>query len=191
MKIFIAMKKIRRIIFEYDDIEFSLRFKLIQTLSYPYLKIRLKKYFFNSYIHPTVSIQNFGKISIGHNSHIHKNTIIWADCKIGDVVIIGPHNAVYGIVEFGNHIMVSAGCVFSGGGHGFEDTAVPMQHQKNPSKGGIIIADDVWIGSNSTILDGVKVGTGAIVAAGSVVTKNVDPFTIVAGIPAQIIRSRI
>lgn len=58
------------------------------------------------------------------------------------------------------------------------------------SKGSIIIEDDVWIGSNSVILSGVKIGRGAIIGAGSVVTKDVEPYTIVAGNPAKKIRER-
>ena len=57
-------------------------------------------------------------------------------------------------------------------------------------KGGIIIGDDVWIGYRATILDGVTIGQGAVVAAGAVVTKNVPPYAVVAGIPARVVRKR-
>lgn len=58
------------------------------------------------------------------------------------------------------------------------------------SEGGIKVGDDVWIGYGATILDGVNIGKGAVVAAGAVVTKDVPPYTIVGGIPASIIRKR-
>lgn len=58
------------------------------------------------------------------------------------------------------------------------------------SKGDIIIEDDVWIGSSSIIMSGVKIGQGAIVAAGAVVTKDVPPYAIVGGVPAKIIKYR-
>jgi acetyltransferase-like isoleucine patch superfamily enzyme len=58
------------------------------------------------------------------------------------------------------------------------------------SKGDVIIGNDVWIGINSTILSGIQVGDGAIIAAGSVVTKNVEPYAIVGGNPAKLIRKR-
>lgn len=58
------------------------------------------------------------------------------------------------------------------------------------SKGDIIVADDVWIGCRSTILSGVHIGQGAVVAAGSVVTKDVPPYAIVGGVPAKIIKYR-
>jgi acetyltransferase-like isoleucine patch superfamily enzyme len=54
----------------------------------------------------------------------------------------------------------------------------------------VTIANDVWIGANCIILPGVNIGEGAVVAAGSVVTKNVEPFSIVAGIPAKFIKQR-
>jgi len=53
----------------------------------------------------------------------------------------------------------------------------------------VIVEDDVWIGASATILPGVKIGAGAIIGAGAVVTKNVEPYTIVAGIPAKLIRN--
>ena len=57
-------------------------------------------------------------------------------------------------------------------------------------KGNITIEDDVWIGTNSVILSGVSIGRGAIVAAGSIVSKNVEPYSIVGGIPAKFIKKR-
>ena len=57
-------------------------------------------------------------------------------------------------------------------------------------KGDIIIENDVWIGANSTVMSGIKIGNGAIVAAGSTVTKNVPPYAIVAGNPAKVVKYR-
>lgn len=58
------------------------------------------------------------------------------------------------------------------------------------SKGGVVVEDDVWIGFRATILDGVTIGRGGVVASGAVVTKDVPPYTIVAGVPARPIRKR-
>lgn len=73
----------------------------------------------------------------------------------------------------------------------------PFKHWYDPahpveatSKGGITLEDDVWIGQRATILDGVRIGQGAAVAAGALVTKDVEPYTIVGGVPARIIRKR-
>lgn len=65
-----------------------------------------------------------------------------------------------------------------------------MMFQGSFSKGGIVIEDNVWIGANCVILDGVTIGTGSIIAAGSVVSRSVAPYTILGGNTAKIIRIR-
>ena len=67
---------------------------------------------------------------------------------------------------------------------------VLSESSESLSKGDIVIDDDVWIGCNSTIMSGVHVGQGAIIAAGSVVTKDVPPYAIVGGVPAKVIKYR-
>lgn len=64
------------------------------------------------------------------------------------------------------------------------------QYREGTSKGDIIVEDDVWIGYRSTIMSGVHIGQGAIIAAGSVVTKDVEPYAIVGGVPAKVIKYR-
>lgn len=66
--------------------------------------------------------------------------------------------------------------------HRFEDDVV--------TKGDVILEEDVWVGSNAVILSGVHIGRGAVIAAGSVVTKDVPPYSIVAGVPAKVIKMR-
>ena len=73
--------------------------------------------------------------------------------------------------------------------HVFSSTRDYIAKQGFTSRG-IVVEDDVWIGAGVRILDGVTIGTGAIVGAGAVVTKNVEPFTIVGGVPAGVIRTR-
>ena len=70
---------------------------------------------------------------------------------------------------------------------------VRLAHENQPealTKGGIEISDDVWIGARATILDGVKIGQGAVIAAGAVVANDVPPYAIVGGVPAHVIRFR-
>ncbi|MDB5024597.1 MAG: antibiotic acetyltransferase [Mucilaginibacter sp.] len=69
----------------------------------------------------------------------------------------------------------------------FSNKFTPVQEI---SKGPVVIEDDVWIGSNAVILSGIKIGRGAVIGAGAIVTKNVDAYTIVAGNPARLIRRR-
>ncbi len=73
--------------------------------------------------------------------------------------------------------------------HVIDRVDIPMREQGTRRKG-IIIEDDVWLGANCCVLDGVTVGRGAVVGAGAVVTKDVPPFAIVGGVPARIIRMR-
>jgi acetyltransferase-like isoleucine patch superfamily enzyme len=86
--------------------------------------------------------------------------------------------------------MIAPNCMISGGNHNYIDNLIPMIFQSSNSKG-IIIDDDVWIGANSVILDGVTIEKGAIIAAGSVVKNNVAKYEIVAGNPAKKIKSRL
>jgi acetyltransferase-like isoleucine patch superfamily enzyme len=73
--------------------------------------------------------------------------------------------------------------------HNFSETAVPMIEQ-GVTRSFVKIEDDCWIAANSVILAGVTVGKGSVVAAGSIVTKDVPPYSVVAGNPAQVIKSR-
>lgn len=76
-------------------------------------------------------------------------------------------------------------------GHIFEDVFIMNNKLDHPlSNGDVVIGNDVWIGYNSTIMSGIKIGDGAVIAAGSVVTKDVDPYTIVGGNPAKLIKKR-
>ena len=73
--------------------------------------------------------------------------------------------------------------------HNYARTDIPIYRQGETSKG-IVIEDDVWIGARVTILDGVRVGGGSIIAAGAVVSKDVEPFSVVGGVPARVLKSR-
>ena len=90
----------------------------------------------------------------------------------------------------GNYIMSGAGVVIASGCHGMKKIDQPMLFQECSNKGGVIIGSDVWIGANSVILDGVTICDGAVIGAGSVVTKDVPERAIVAGNPARIIKYR-
>lgn len=72
----------------------------------------------------------------------------------------------------------------------FESMLLSKEYNEGQTKGDIVVGDDVWIGYRSTILSGVTIGQGAVIAAGSVVTKDVPPYTIVGGNPAKIIKYR-
>jgi len=109
-----------------------------------------------------------GRIEIGENSLVNAFTMLigHGSIRVGADVLIGPHT------------------VIAAANHTFSDSDTPIVQQEI-SKEGIEIHDDVWIGANCTVLDGVTLGEGAVVAAGSVVTESVPEHAIVAGAPAE------
>ncbi len=155
--------------------------------------LKFKQKGINVEIHATSQIINPEKIIIGDGTQLSIGVVIWAntddDIIIGKDSNINAYSFVQGKVSIGNHVMISPLSAIFGGSHDFSDISKPMKYQGGTIKG-IVIEDDVWIGSHCVILDGVKLGKGCIIAAGAVVTKDVEEYTIVAGIPATKIKSR-
>jgi len=135
-------------------------------------------------------------IKIEDNVLIGRNTTL--SCKGGNIEIkknanLGPNNTIISetTLKIGEYVLTGGHCyIIAGGNHSFEDKNIPIWKQPSISKGGIQIEDGVWIGATVTILDGVKIGKGAVVAAGAVVNKDVQSYTIVGGIPAKKIKDR-
>jgi acetyltransferase-like isoleucine patch superfamily enzyme len=94
-----------------------------------------------------------------------------------------------GGLRIGNDVRIAAHCVVIPANHIYEDPDRPICRQ-GLTKSGIVIGDDVWIGTNVTILDGTNIGKGAVIAAGAVVRGNLDPMTVYAGVPAHCIKTR-
>jgi len=183
--------------------KYSLFEKLIRTaisiviniLLFPFRYLTYGQIFISSWIDISASLRNLKNIHIEKKVIINKGVVLWAGIEkgifVGQSTQINPYTAVYGDVKIGKNVMIAPHVMLAGGGHGFKDLTVPMIFQASESKGGIEISDDVWIGANSTILDGVKIGKGAIIAAGSAVVNNVESYSIVAGVPAREIKSRL
>jgi acetyltransferase-like isoleucine patch superfamily enzyme len=94
-----------------------------------------------------------------------------------------------GGVVIGDAVRIAAHVVIVAAMHRFDSVDIPI-HEQGSSASGIVIEDDVWIGAGARILDNVRVGRGAIVGAGAVVVKDVEPFTIVGGVPARLLKYR-
>ena len=109
------------------------------------------------------------------------------DVTIGDYSRIGIHCTVIGPVCIGHHVNLAQGITVTALNHNFEDTSKRIDEQGISTKP-VVIGDDVWIGANAVILPGVKIGTHSIVAAGAVVTKDVPKYSLVAGVPAKVIK---
>ncbi|SDF22669.1 Hexapeptide repeat of succinyl-transferase [Terriglobus roseus] len=110
--------------------------------------------------------------------------------SLGDGTFVGSgceFNAIEGI-SIGENCLIASGCRFIDHNHGIQ--AGKLMKLQDEISSPIRVGTDVWIGANCIVLKGVSIGDGAIVAAGSVVTKSVEPYTIVAGVPAKFIKSR-
>ncbi|WP_143708834.1 DapH/DapD/GlmU-related protein [[Flexibacter] sp. ATCC 35208] len=111
-------------------------------------------------------------ISIGHNSGLGVRAHVRGPLIIGENVMMGPE------------------VIILTRNHKYDDLSIPMNMQQGSVVKPVEIKDDVWIGTRVIILPGVTIGTGAIIAAGAVVTKNVPDYAIVGGNPAKIIKYR-
>lgn len=111
------------------------------------------------------------------------------DSSIGFRSRIGPVNSSGGKLVIGNGVQIGPETVILTGGHTYERRDIPFLQQPYFFSS-VVIGDDVWIGTKVIILPGVNIGNGAVVGAGAVVTKNVDPYTVVAGVPAKVIKER-
>lgn len=148
----------------------------------------------------TINALSANGVLIGDNVTIHDNTII--ECtgvirNLGVGLIIGNNVGiaqncfiqVRGNVSIGNNVIFGPGVSIFSENHVYDDPETPISFQ-GVSRMGVAIEDGAWLGTHSIILDGVSIGNNSVVAAGSIVTKNVPPFSIVAGVPAKIIKLR-
>jgi len=138
------------------------------------------------------------KIIVGNGCEIYDNVVIRCvggngDIVMGDFCYINPGAVLYSGngIRMGNFVLVAAGAMIMPTNHAFNRRDIPIRHQGfAESKGGIEIGDDVWIGANAVILDGARIGKGAIVGAGSVVSGTIPEYEIWAGIPSRKIGER-
>jgi acetyltransferase-like isoleucine patch superfamily enzyme len=136
----------------------------------------------------TSSIVLGDKILLGRNTILSCNN---ARISIGSLVSIGPFCffASKSHIDVGSNVSIGSGTHLLAGTHAVDDPTTPIILQERISQG-ITVEDDVWIGSGSKILDGVTIGRGSIVGAGSVVSKDVPPFSMVLGNPARVLQKR-
>lgn len=115
------------------------------------------------------------------------------DIVIGESCVFNSGCVLYSGngITVGNAVSVAANCVFAPTNHQYDDPDTFIQSQGfRPSKGGIVIEDDVWLGANVVVLDGALLRRGAVIAAGSVVRGEVETYAIYAGAPARRIGER-
>ncbi|KOF08612.1 acetyltransferase [Planococcus glaciei] len=123
-------------------------------------------------------------VNVGNYSYGPLNVYTWGDANEK--------------LEIGSFVSISSGVKFLlGGNHEINNFStfpfkvmILKEKQEAWTKGAIVVEDDVWIGMDAMILSGVKIGKGAIIAAGSVVTKDIEPYSVVAGNPAKLVKYR-
>lgn len=144
-------------------------------------------------------------ISIGDGTHIAEHCVLTAwktTCAGGDFhpeIVIGKncdfgawnHISATNSIRIGDNLLTGKWVTITDNSHGSTDAETlqsPPLTRKMVSKGAVVIGKNVWIGDKATILPGVMIGDGAVIAANSVVTKDVAPYSVVAGNPARVVK---
>jgi acetyltransferase-like isoleucine patch superfamily enzyme len=134
-------------------------------------------------------------ITIGDHVFLGRGTIL--SCKDGDIVLgdhvnIGFHSEIFSgsSVTVGRYGLFAAYTYLVGGGHEFERADVPVIEQGRQSRG-IVLGENVWLGTGAKVLDGVTIGRDVVVGANAVVTSDLPDGAVAAGVPARVIRSRV
>jgi maltose O-acetyltransferase len=146
-----------------------------------FLRAKWYKFFLKKIGHTVFIAGNFScinpkNVSIGHHVYINHHVHIMS-FPIG--------------VEIGNYVQIAPYVTIMNGFHEYDRLDIPMYEQKGYKIGKIIIEDDVWIGLRAIIMPGVRIKKGSIIGAGAVVTRDVDEYSIVGGVPAKFIKSRL
>ncbi|MED3897045.1 acyltransferase [Priestia aryabhattai] len=133
-----------------------------------------------------VSIGAYSKIQCtGSLSKLGVGLEIGSNSGVGEFSYFGAA----GGIKIGRNVIMGQNVRFHSENHIYNRIDIPIREQGVYSKG-IIVEDDCWVGAGSVFLDGVTVGKGSVIAANSVVNKDVPPYSVVAGIPAKVIKSR-
>ncbi len=125
------------------------------------------------YIYPGARLSHVYGISAGQNLSVNSGAFVYGR----------------GGLTFGDHVLVGPNAVIVSSQHRFDDPRLPMMflgHRADP----VVIGSDVWIGANAVVLPGMRVADGTVVAAGGVVTRDTEPYSIVGGVPAAPIGTR-
>lgn len=152
----------------------------------------------NSYIDKTVSIYGWNHIKIGNNTIIGESSWLNVNCRIkdcfhlifGDYCYIGRRNLFSSgrELKISDFVMISNDCKFLGNNHIFSDPFNPYVSTGSTSEEIMTIGTNCWIGAGVTVLGDIRIGHGSIIGAGSVVTKDIPPFSIAVGNPCKVIK---
>ncbi|WP_352869340.1 CatB-related O-acetyltransferase [Mesorhizobium sp. M1329] len=127
---------------------------------------------------------------VDRTSYLAAGSDISRDLQMGPYGYIGPRARICGSVEMGKYVMIGPDVAIVGKEHNYDRVGVPIIFSGRPPSERTLIGDDVWIATRATVLAGVTIGEGAIVAAGALVVDDVRPYEIVGGVPAKTIGCR-
>lgn len=135
-------------------------------------------------------IRGFVEGTIGSNVNIQRRVTLSHRFSIGNNSGVGYNSVIQGGVTIGENVMIGPECYIYTQNHRHDDIVIPMIQQGYEIEEPVIIKDDVWIGSRVTILPGIVIESGAIIGAGTVVTKDVPPFAVFCGNPGHVVKMR-
>jgi galactoside O-acetyltransferase len=192
-----VIAKIKKLLFQiYISILSSIPTEIgirVRQIAYKPLFKRCGK---NLRIDSGVTILGFENISLGDNVSFMKNSYVYAhdggELLIGDNFTVNSNSqlgASFGKIVIGNDCAIAPNCVLRSSNHNFENPDIPFREQGH-IYGEIMIEDDVWIASNCVITANTKIGRSSVIGAGSVVTKDIEPYSVVGGVPAKLIKKR-
>lgn len=171
------MSRVRRALRSVLDLRvYGHAFRLLHFYGYAHVsQVRKLTLGSNVTFAPNVSFRNAERIAVGAGSHIGEYSTIWAGNSTGRITL-------------GKKCLLAPRVTITASNYGIVQ-GTPVMDQPKIERD-IVIGDDVWLGINTVVVAGVTIGDGAIVAAGAVVTKDVPPQAIVAGVPAKVIGVR-
>jgi len=170
----------------FNDFKSIFKFNILMK----YLKYRVKY----PYLSLSTSVQIGNNVTLEENIGIGKDSVISGNIIIGRNTTINNSCKVFGNVSIGDNCLFSNNIFISSGTHIYDyipELCIKEQDLITSVDNEIIIEDDCWLGMNVVVLPGVKIGKGSIIGANCVVTKNVEPYNIVAGVPGNVINKRL
>lgn len=126
----------------------------------------------------------------GKQVNIEQNAYFSSKVSLGDYSGIGVNAKIHGTCEIGDYVMMGEDCTVITRNHRHDRTDIPMMKQGFEQEQPVYIGNDVWIGDKVTILAGVHIGDGCIIGAGAVVSRDIPPYAVAAGVPAKVIKYR-
>lgn len=126
----------------------------------------------------------------GKKVNIEHNALFSEKVSLGDYSGIGVNAKIYGTCVIGDRVMMGEDCTIITRNHKHDRLDIPMMEQGFEEEKPVHIGNDVWLGDRVIVLPGVHIGDGCVIGAGAVVTRDIPPYSVAAGVPAKVIKTR-